>query len=143
MDIKKVKGAQGPIYLDAVEVRKQVFTVEQGIDPRLEFDENEDLFSYYVGYEDGKPAVTARTRTQADDELLVQRVATLEEYRQHGLAKKLFEVIEADAKEAGYSRMVLHAQEDAQPFYFAMDYDRFGEAEMEAGIKHYWMMKVL
>lgn len=141
MESKIVKGATGSVYLDALEIRKQVFVEEQGIDPALEFDENEDLFTYFVGYDDQKPVVTARARRIEDDTWLVQRVATRSGYRRHGLAKDLFEFIEAEAVKAGVKKIRLHAQETAEPFYFAMNYERVSGPEMEAGIVHYWMEK--
>ncbi|KRN93572.1 GNAT family N-acetyltransferase [Pediococcus stilesii] len=141
MESKLVKGATGPVYLDALEIRKQVFIEEQGIDPALEFDENEDFFTYFVGYDDGRPVVTARARRTDDDVWLVQRVATRSGYRRHGLARDLFEFIEDEAKKAKIKKIRLHAQETAEPFYFAMNYNRISGPEMEAGIVHYWMEK--
>ncbi|GEP19062.1 GNAT family N-acetyltransferase [Pediococcus argentinicus] len=143
MEIKMIKGATGPIYMDALEVRKAVFVEEQGISADLEFDENEDFFTYFVGYVDGKPVVTARTRRLTDDTWLVQRVATLKPNRKRGLARELFAQIEKKAKEQGIHNIKLHAQDSAQSFYFSMNYDRLGGPEMEAGIKHYWMLKVI
>jgi predicted GNAT family N-acyltransferase len=143
MEAKIVKGATGPVYMDALKIRKQVFIEEQGIDPALEFDENEDFFTYFVGYDEGKPVVTARARRSEEDTWLVQRVATRSGYRRHGLAHDLFEFIESEAVKVGVKKIKLHAQETAEPFYFAMNYERISGPEMEAGIVHYWMQKAL
>jgi predicted GNAT family N-acyltransferase len=143
MEAKIVKGATGPVYMDALEIRKKVFIEEQGIDPALEFDENEDFFTYFVGYDEGQPVVTARARRVEADTWLVQRVATRTGYRRHGLARDLFNFIESEAGKAGIKKIKLHAQESAEPFYFSMDYERVSGPEMEAGIVHYWMEKAI
>ncbi|WP_329503964.1 GNAT family N-acetyltransferase [Pediococcus pentosaceus] len=143
MEAKMVRGATGPVYMDALEIRKKVFIEEQGIDPALEFDENEDFFTYFVGYDEAKPIVTARARRVDDDTWVVQRVATRTGYRRHGLASDLFEFIEAQAVKMNIKKIKLHAQESAEPFYFAMNYERISGPEMEAGIVHYWMEKAI
>ena len=143
MEVKVQVGATGTTYLDAVEIRKKVFIEEQGIDPVDEFDENENLFTYYVGYENNQPVVTARSRKIADDNdtWVVQRVATIENQRRRQLGQQLFSAIEKRAQQKQISKIRLHAQESAEPFYFVLGYQRVSGPEMEAGIKHYWMEK--
>lgn len=143
MEAKMVKGATGPVYMDALALRRQVFVEEQGIDPALEFGADEDFYTYFVGYEDETPVVTARTRRTEENTWTVQRVATAKESRRHGLAQELFEYIETQGRQAGVEKIRLHAQATAEPFYFAMNYERTGGPEMEAGLLHYWMEKKL
>ncbi|AMB99637.1 hypothetical protein AWM75_06420 [Aerococcus urinaehominis] len=72
-------------YQQAIDIRKKVFISEQGVDPDLELDENENACLHCVGYnKDGQPIATARLLPRTPDLIRIQRVAVLANYRHFG-----------------------------------------------------------
>jgi len=60
-----------------------------------------------------------------------------------GIGTTLVEYAEALARKIGYRRMVLHAREEAVPFYERLGYARIGGRFEEVTIPHWAMEKCL
>ncbi|GKQ43191.1 acetyltransferase [Companilactobacillus sp. RD055328] len=143
MEIKLSTDLKSPIYQDALNIRYKVFVDEQDVPENMEIDEYEDISTYFVGYIDDQPVVTARCFPTDDNGWHVQRVATYKEYRKRGLAKELLEYIEQVAKQEDYDYLILGAQDQAQGFYLKLGYQVIGDQYMDAGIEHHDMKKSL
>ena len=136
MEIKTTTHLESATYQDALAIRTTVFVNEQGVDPHLEVDANEDLCTYFVAYEAGLPIGTARLLPE-DYGYHVQRVAVEKAYRHHGVGKALLEAMQAFAKEVQAPEIRLGAQVQALGFYKALGYTPTDKPEfMEAGIRH-------
>ena len=73
----------------------------------------------------------------------MQRIAVLLPYRGTGVGRKLLEVMEADAKAAGYRRPCW-ARMTAEGFYHRLGYETEpGDVFLDAGIPHVNMRKRL
>lgn len=142
MKIKTAFGNNNSVYEDAMKIRTAVFIKEQGIDAKIEQDENENRCLYYVGYVNEQPVTTARI-LQTEDGVLVQRVCTLKNFRHQGLSSQLFAAIETTAKTKGEKQVWLFAQDQAQPFYLHNGFRVTGGQVMEAGISHHKMIKAV
>ncbi len=70
----------------------------------------------------GKVVSAVLGRYESDDSLIIGMVACDEEYRNHGITKKLIERFEARAKEMGFKYITLGSKEDA--FYEKCGYKR-------------------
>ncbi|MCT4490464.1 GNAT family N-acetyltransferase, partial [Levilactobacillus parabrevis] len=81
MEIRMAWGKLNPVYQDALQIRKDVFIAEQGIDPQLELDGTDEDKMHYVGYEDDQPVTTARIDMLAGNRVKIQRVATEKDAR--------------------------------------------------------------
>lgn len=130
------------VYRDALEIRKNVFVVEQGVPENMEID-SEELAVHYVGYVDSKAVVTARTVNEEDGAWHIQRVATLKEYRSKGYAKEIMKCIEEIAINEDIPYLTLGAQDQAQDFYIKLGFNVSGEGFYDAGIAHHKMTKTL
>lgn len=133
MIIKRLVGDQGQVYQDAKMIRQAVFVTEQGIDPKLEFDPLDATLEHVVGYVDGQPVTTARLN-QNENELKVQRVATLPAFRGQHLASELLKTILADLKPGTVVK--LDAQQTAIGLYQRLGFKVVGEPFEEVGITH-------
>lgn len=138
LEIKAVIGSDNPVFHDARELRQAVFVTEQGIDPALEFDENDAVVKHVVGYQSGRPVTTVRVDARTPYKMKLQRVATLPTVRGQGLASQVLQyVLKAVPKGTD---VTLDAQEFAVGLYERLGFKVVGEVFMEVGIPHYHMV---
>jgi Histone acetyltransferase len=71
----------------------------------------------------------------------MRQVAVDEKLRRRGIGTALVSESERIARDAGYSRVVLHARMAAAGFYEKLGYEREGEPFTEVGIAHVAMRK--
>jgi len=115
--------------LDHLYIRGQVFVIEQAIDYAIEF-EGDDHLCVPVG--------AARLKNNK-----VGRVATLKDYRYHGIGRALMDYVEDYAKQKGIKLLKLHAQKPVEDFYQKLGYVSEGDIFYEADIPHVLMTKKL
>ena len=136
MEIRMAWGKLNPVYQDALQLRKDVFIEEQGIDPKDELDGTDEDKMHYVGYIDDEPVTTARIDMLAGNRVKIQRVATAEDQRKHGYAAELIKQIIHDAKRSDVAHVELDAQLTAMDFYKELGFEPVGDPFEEAGIQH-------
>ena len=73
----------------------------------------------------------------------MRQVAVDDNQQGKGYGKSMVEYSEAWAKHNGYSKMELHARDNAIPFYLSLDYKKLGKEFKEVGIPHFKMSKKL
>ncbi|MBW4649986.1 MAG: GNAT family N-acetyltransferase [Kastovskya adunca ATA6-11-RM4] len=130
--------------LDAIQrVRKTVFQQEQGVDPALEFDGQDEAAQHIVLYLDGQPVGTARLRYISDRLVKIERVAVVADYRGRGLGRQIMETALCVLRSQPVSVVKIHAQLTVQPFYEKLGFVPQGEVFEEAGIPHIEMRKSL
>ncbi len=132
-------------YQDALQVRKNVFVKEQGIDIDVEIDKYESDCIHMVGYNtDNQPVYTARLLALTPNVAKLQRVAVIATYRRQGLGQELMDAVEAKASEENFGQIVLGAQEQVVGFYEALGYSVMDTPKyLDAGIIHVDMQKNL
>lgn len=124
--------------VDHFMIRGQVFIIEQDIDWAIEFDGLDDECILFNAYMDNKIVGAARLYQNK-----VGRVATLKDYRNHGVGTALMDFIEKYAKDHGIHTIVLNAQLYIKDFYDHLGYHAVGEIFQEADIDHIKMIKEL
>ncbi|KRL63586.1 GNAT family N-acetyltransferase [Lactobacillus psittaci] len=142
MFIKISKDLNSKLYQDCLNLRKEVFIKEQGVPPELEVESQTDEQAlYFGGYLDNQLVSCARVKLEDDKTWHIQRVATKKNFRGRGLAKELFNKIDAEAKKRCITTLTLDAQDQAQGFYLKLGYKVVGQGFMDAGIPHHRMYK--
>ncbi|HBX53449.1 MAG TPA: GNAT family N-acetyltransferase [Bacteroidales bacterium] len=114
-----------------------VFINEQGVDPALEYQGDDEALHYLIKNID-KYIATARWR-KTDSGVKLERFAVLPDYRNTGVGKVILDAVLKDVKPLK-SAIYLHAQEKAVNFYLKNNFIVEGNMFMEAGIKHYKMV---
>ena len=71
----------------------------------------------------------------------MRQVAVLPDQRKQGTGSRLVAFAEKFVRERGATKMILHAREEAVPFYVRMNYQKLGEPFEEVGLPHYKMEK--
>ncbi|MBY0280330.1 GNAT family N-acetyltransferase [Candidatus Binatia bacterium] len=123
-------------------LRRAVFVDEQGVDATLDADGLDDDATQFLAWANGIPIGTARLRV-VEGVAKAERVAVLDDFRGHGVGRKLMDVMEANARARGLTTILVHAQLAAVPFYEHLGYAASGEAFDEAGIPHRRMTRGL
>jgi predicted GNAT family N-acyltransferase len=139
----EVRPITGPGELEAaLAVRRIVFIDEQGVPEADDLDGLDGEALQLVAIDDGRVVATCRL-LGAGDAMKLQRMAVLPEARRRGLARRLIDASESQARAAGYRRMMLDAQLDARPVYRSAGYAEQGGIFLDAGIEHVRMTKDL
>jgi predicted GNAT family N-acyltransferase len=120
----------------ALEIRKKVFVEEQGVDPALEYDHEEEArhFLLFLGE---KPIAAARWR-ETGKGIKLERFAVLPEFRNRGIGEIILRAVLEDVV-TREKPIYLHAQLKAVSFYERNGFEKVGEQFTEAGIEHYLM----
>ena len=123
-------------------IRQTVFVEEQGF--REEFDTIDNTAVHAVGFIDGSPVATGRIfPAEENGAYYLGRLAVLKNFRKNGTGSKMLVFLESEAAKRGASKIILHAQIQAQPFYEKNGYIAEGEPFLEGSAPHITMMKKL
>jgi len=114
------------------DIRLRVFTEEQGVDPALDFDGQDDDAFHVIVMHENTPVGTGRMLHDGH----IGRIAVLQEYRKMGFGANIVETLIKKARAEGHARVFLGAQVTAMPFYEKLGFRRDGEDYMEANILH-------
>ena len=115
------------------DVRRRVFIEEQGVPEDLEWDEF-DQDSYHVLALDENHSPVGCGRLKKDGQ--IGRMAVDKVYRNRGIGTAILENILQHAKATGISRIYLHAQCSAIPFYENNGFEVCSDEFLDAGIPH-------
>lgn len=126
----------------ALELRHEVFCVEQGVPEREEVDGRDHEGIHLVAIADGRMLGTCRL-LMVGTTAQFSRLAVRASSRRRGIATALLELAEAETRAAGGRRLVLHAQTYARELYEHAGYRPRGRIFWEAGIEHIAMEKQL
>ncbi len=117
------------------DLRRIVFTQEQGVSEADEMDGLDDQAIHFLAELDGKPVGTARILIKGDS-AKIGRVCVLKEARGTHQGKALILACIDWARGEGLARAVLGAQIQALGFYEALGFTAFGPIYDDAGIDH-------
>lgn len=125
---------------EARSIRQAVFMEEQGF--KNEFDDIDSTAIHAVGFIDGVPAATGRVfPAEEDDAYYLGRLAVRKEFRKGGTGSAIVAFLENEAAKHGASKIILHAQIQAQPFYEKNGYTAEGEPFLDETTPHITMVK--
>jgi predicted GNAT family N-acyltransferase len=139
-DVRPARGAAE--VRAALDLRHEVFVVEQHVPVAEEYDEHDDTALHLVAVEDGRIVATARVVMEGETAKL-GRVAVARSARRRGIASRLIALGETEARDRGARRLALAAQTGALALYERAGYTAYGERFLDAGIEHLMMEKAL
>lgn len=126
----------------ACDLRFQVFCLEQGVPIQDELDGRDDDGVHLVAVEHERVIATCRLLVSGDT-VQFSRLAVELPSRRRGIASRLLELADGEARASGSRRMVLHAQTYARALYAGHGFRERGRLFWEAGIEHVAMEKQL
>jgi ElaA protein len=140
----EVRRVQGEAEMAAVlELRRDVFCVEQGVPVREEVDGRDGEGMHLVAVSsDGELLATCRLLFVGPT-VQFSRLAVRQNARRRGIATALLALADEETRAGGARRLVLHAQTYARSMYEAAGYEPRGRVFMEAAIEHIAMEKYL
>jgi predicted GNAT family N-acyltransferase len=139
----EVRRAGGEQEMTAVvDLRREVFCVEQGVPQRDELDGRDAEALHLVAVSGDELLATCRLLFVGPT-VQFSRLAVRQHARRHGIASALLARADTETRVGGARRLVLHAQTYARALYDAAGYQPHGRIFMEAGIEHIAMEKQL
>lgn len=128
--------------LAALELRRRVFSEEQGIRVEADRDGRDDDALQVIGFRDGAVVATCRL-VLIGEVAMLGRLAVERSERRNGVGRAVLEAAERSARAVGARRVALHAQLPVQAFYERSGYTTYGDVFQEEGIDHVAMEKLL
>ncbi len=122
--------------LDAFEIRRKVFVIEQNVKADEEYDEHEETCTHLLAKQGSRAVGTARIR-KTDKGTKLERFAVLKDCRQFGIGSQLLLQALDICKSEKY--IYLHAQEQVLHFYAKHGFKPVGERFFECNIPHFKM----
>jgi predicted GNAT family N-acyltransferase len=126
----------------ALELRHEVFVVEQRVPLEEEVDEHDESALHLVAVEDDRVVATCRI-VMEEATAKLGRVAVAASARRRGIASRLIDASEQHARALGAERIALAAQTGALTLYERAGYTPYGDRFPDAGIEHLMMEKRL
>lgn len=126
---------------EAFLIRKLVFVEEQNVPENEEYDEFEESSRHFIAILNGQPVATARWR-KTKLGIKLERFAVLKPVRGKGIGGAILQTVLEDVRmddDYEKSKIYLHAQLDAIPFYSAFNFVVEGDRFTECNILHYKM----
>jgi predicted GNAT family N-acyltransferase len=139
----EVRPARDPTEVAAaLDLRHEVFCVEQGVALAEERDGRDGEAEHLVAVEDGLVIGTCRLLVEGTT-VKLGRMAVARSRRGLGLARALLREADARARALGAQWIVLGAQLTAQAVYERAGYEPYGDVFLDAGIEHVMMARSL
>ncbi len=135
-EVKRFNFNDRKLAEQAFAIRRRVFVDEEGVDPNLEYDHEEDAHHYLLLL-GGKALATARWR-ETGKGIKLERFAVLPEFRNRGLGGIILKEVISDVVPLGKT-IYLHSQLRAVPFYERYGFVKEGPVFYEANMEHYYM----
>ena len=139
-EVRRVRGKAE--MAAALNLRHDVFCVEQGVPVYEELDGRDGEGVHLVAVSDGVLLATCRLLFVGPT-VQFSRLAVRKSARRQGIASALLALADEETRAGGARRLVLHAQTYARSLYEAAGYEPRGRIFMEAGIEHIAMEKHL
>jgi predicted GNAT family N-acyltransferase len=140
-EVRRVRGEKE--MAAALELRHEVFCVEQGVPEREELDGRDGEGIHLVAVVDGEQVVATCRLLMVGSTAQFSRLAVRQSARRRGIATALLRAADRETIAAGGKRLVLHAQTYAQGLYERAGYRPRGRRFTEAKIEHIAMEKTL
>ena len=127
-----------------VNIRNQVFIIEQQVPTELELDELDTSAKHFLAYTPSNQAIgTARLLISNNSTVRIGRMAVLKEHRKQGCGLALLQSCLQWARQQQLHKAILHAQNHAIPFYQKSGFNILGNEFIDAGIPHHEMVLIL
>ena len=126
---------------EAIKIRYEVFTLEQGFDKDDDLDSKDNESIHILVFINNKPIATARMFLESKDAFHIGRLAVLKDYRHQGVGSFILKTFENEAKELNGKKVVLGSQIDKASFYEKCGYKKYGDIFDDANYPHIMMLK--
>lgn len=119
----------------ALELRQEVFVVEQGVPVEEEIDSHDPAATHFVAIHEGEVVGTLRI-VFMPEHAKIGRVAVRRAHRGQGIARQMMNAAMEHCRALGVGRFFLTAQTDKVGLYEKLGFAAFGEEFLDAGIPH-------
>lgn len=131
---------ENDLSMEAHNLRKEVFCVEQGFKEEDEWTDDETKFKHISLYKKNELIAYARYIKEGD-RAHIGRVVVKKEYRNKQYGRLILSYAEFEAIKDGITKFILGSQLQAVKFYEKSGYEKIGETFLDAGASHYHMIR--
>ncbi len=131
-------GISNPLYKQVMQVRRQVFVEEVGLEPEYDFDGLDDEAVHFLLMVDEQPAGAARWR-ETKEGVVIERLSIVKKYRGLGLGTLLLRYVVKDVLPSK-RKIYLLTPDFLVDFFRWNGFEIEGEKFQEAGTDHYKMV---
>ena len=124
-----------------VDIRKEVFINEQGVNPIIEIDNIDYKCEHILAFYKNQPVATARLQKISEEKYKVGRMAVKKKHRRYGIGSEILLFIENHLKKKQIKKIELNAQKYVEKFYLKNGFNPVGDEFFEADILHIKMQK--
>lgn len=124
--------------IEAIKVRSKVFVLGQKVDPYLELEDEENSIGAIAIINNN--VIAAGRFRKVHQDIKLERIAVLPEYRGKGIGSKLTKFIIKKAKETKHKKIYLNSQYYVCNFYEKLGFRKVGRPFYQAKIKHIKMV---
>ncbi|MBR91422.1 MAG: GNAT family N-acetyltransferase [Dehalococcoidia bacterium] len=124
-----------------VDIRKEVFINEQGVNPIIEIDNIDYKCEHILAFYKNQPVATARLQKISEEKYKVGRMAVKKKHRRYGIGSEILLFIENYLKKKQIKKIELNAQKYVEKFYLKNGFNPVGDEFFEADILHIKMQK--
>ncbi len=130
-------------YRETVTLRNRLLREPLGLKFEPEELEAENDSRHLACYQDGKLAACLVLIPESGGKIRMRQLAVEEHCQRKGIGTALVAYSESVAVGLDCNEMVLHAREEAVPFYERLGYEKRGESFIAVTIPHFFMRKCL
>ena len=123
-------------FIDAIRIRADVFVIEQGLKPGWKPDEEDKNSMHFIAIIDDKTVATARMREIKNKEFKIERMSTIKEFRNKGIAKGLANFMVQYANKLNAKKIWMQSQVRVQKFYEKCGFKAMSQPYNLYGIEH-------
>ena len=124
-----------PLMAKALELRNEVFVIEQGVPAEIEIDEHDPTALHLVALLGEEVVGTLRILAEGRT-ARIGRMVIRKDQRGQGIGLRLMQHAGERVLADGFAEIVLHAQLQALPFYARLGYREEGDIFDDGGIPH-------
>jgi predicted GNAT family N-acyltransferase len=117
-------------------VRREVYQIEQEIDPNKIFDGQDEMAEQILAYLDNQPVGTARVRYLDNQVASSEKLAVLSNARRQGIGKKIMKKALELATQKNVEEVKIRAQEYVKGLYEQLGFEQEGESFKVEGNPH-------
>jgi predicted GNAT family N-acyltransferase len=117
-------------------VRREVYQIEQEIEPNKIFDDQDEMAEQILAYLDNQPVGTARIRYLEHQVASIEKLAVLSNARRQGIGKEIIKKALELATQKNVEEVKIRAQEYVKGLYEQLGFEQEGESFKVEGNPH-------
>lgn len=128
-------------YALALALRQKILREPLGLHYTIESLQHENVQWHFVAINSDFIVGNCILQKINHNTVKLRQMCVESKFQQKNIGKRLVQYVETFAAQNHYDNIILHARENAIPFYLKLNYIVYGESFQEVGLPHFAMKK--